>query len=393
MSYSGYDFCPKCGALVRNGVCTSCGNKISAEPQEESNTPVEEKNLVSYEEAENNGEEKIVVSSDYGYVPNPLLHQEKKNYTPAIIICIVLFLGLFGVAIWWTGSGKTHKVSSASTTYDTKSDNPDKPLVNTRFTYDGDFKDYIEDNFYMFADGNAKYMDSVDYEDENEFYLYSDYIRTDLHYYIKNQEWGFYNPSGTWDTENETFPHNLFIYGSCPVLCDTGLSNEDEVNTWIRQLSENIYDLYANDFKYLERNQEYYSEANFYVTYMDESTISVAFVYDGYIYEDKETDNTDDNYNHYSSTMAAINIGDLDKQKAVIIDQPEGLVLDSAFADRFIEEVNAFYETDITEDVSKEKLLHDLKHGSFVWFYSPIGVEYAYNFDDYSGTYSFTERY
>lgn len=389
MSNTGYDFCPKCGAIQRNGVCTSCGYKVKgADDKVIESSENLYSGMAQYEEVERAAQLVDVYPADY--IRNPFLHQEKKNYTPVIIVVIIIVLIFFGVLIWKIGgAGPSRPVTS----YDTSSDNPEKPLVNTGYSFSGDFKQYIEDNFYMFDDGNPKYLDATEYSNTEDYYVYSDYIREDLHYYLKNAEWGYYNPSGTWDNEEDTFPHNVCLYASYPVLYDTGLSNEQELNDKLRIVTEDIFDLYLADRKYINRNQEYFAECYYYVTYMDESTISILYIFDGYLYEDKETGNTDDNYDIYSSTVATVNIGDMDKAEGKNIDMPEGFSLDEAFVDRFVEGVNATYDTQIEEEVSKEQLLKDFKHGSFFWVYTPIGMEYGYNFDDFGGTYSYTERY
>lgn len=393
MSNTGYDFCPKCGAIQRNGVCTSCGYKVK-DAGEKINESTENlyPNMVQLDEVETAS--KPVEAYPVDYIQNPFLHREKKSHAPLIIVVIIVVLALFaGLVVWIVNGGSSEKTPENYSSYDTSSDNPDKPLVNTGYSYSGDFKEYIEENFYMFDDGNPKYLDPVEYVDENDYYVYSDYIRDDLHYYLKNAEWGYYNPAGTWDNEKDSFPHNLCLFGSYPVLYDTGLSNEKELNDKLRIITEDVVDLYNADKKYIGKDQEYYSECYYYVTYMDESNISILFLCDGYLYEDKGTDNTEDNYDFYASKIVTINITDLDKEKGRILDMPEGFSIDGAFVDRFVEGVNETYEIDFEEDVSKEKLLKDFLHGSFAWVYTPIGIEYVYNFDDFAGSYSYTERY
>ena len=226
-----FDFCLKCGALARDGVCTSCGfGKEKSETEVPSTVPLTEvETPVSYTNPNANPYVEYQSYNAYTYsaIPADVQVKKKNGKVWAIVgVCIgivVLLIVLLCVAVWQLVS----KIDSASSNYE-----------------ENFWDDYIEDDYY---------------------YQLKDIIREDLTYSVY------------FDYEEFTEGEDAYVYCSYPVL-EGDIPNIDYLNEVIYDEYLYFVDYYTESIKeFMSEGDYYYALSEGYVTYMDEDKISIVF--------------------------------------------------------------------------------------------------------------------
>lgn len=380
-----FDFCPKCGAVARDGVCQSCGYtipgvKIDAPQKSEAvlcpteNTINNLVDRVSHIQVSNNAveEEKPLVKDD--------APKTKQKSLPVILFLVaIIWLLIVVVGLKTTYSDNIEMISSASTE-STESQYDYYSHIYEDYDYDGTMKDYLDDWFYSIITGEESVAEPFLYDDyDKDYYIYSDYIAENVEYKIINNAWQYYNADGWHDYLGVTYPHNLSIYCNYVTLADTGLENEDEINDLIRSYTTKAGDMYDYDKEYLESDQYYDISEYVYVTYMDENVISLLFSIDGYMAEDYslEMEEDDENRHYWSAVIYSLNIN---LKTGEVMDANDVFNVDMDLINEFFDIVEKQNPDTLLKEHSKSEVCYDCKNGELIWFYTPVGVEFAYSF-------------
>ncbi|MBO4680181.1 MAG: hypothetical protein J5626_10995 [Lachnospiraceae bacterium] len=365
MSQQEYGFCPKCGAVTKNGVCTSCGNK---------------KKRVIFNKP----------SLDKNDSPS------KQGYAARLVasVAFVIFF-IVGLMTYHTvrfGERYTSgpvDLNSARGTYSSVGETSDLsvPEINT---WNDDFFNTFAGRIYADFDyfdvpGEAKYAEEsgYDYSDEHDFYVYDDYIRTDLEYKVLNKVWKYngYNA----DIYGEEFPEYAFIRCDYPYIESDTLGFIDDVNDTIADLTTYMCD-YCDIFgDYLRENEVFYGEEYVYVTYMSEDVLSLLFQYDGYYYNDTDEDVEPE------LALTTVKTVNFDMKTGKVMEMPELSVDEDVFLSGLVSDIDMQNGVSLLDLVSKEELIESYEDGEIQWFFNPIGVEFVYVFPDLYGYYSCTE--
>ena len=302
-----FGFCPRCGALMHDGVCRSCGYRSS------------------------------------GYTNYPPVQQpkapEKKNRKGLIlalcIVCaVVLVIGLI-LAFAFLSSTLT-RVAMETEIYEEEYDDP----------YSGDY-------FDEFGDYDSGYY--VPDEDDPYYREITDCTRTDLEYEIS-----WIVDSITPDDDEDYCTY----YATYPLL-KGGDGAYDSINEEIT----------GKALQYKEAYTDYPGGCSTYgyVTYMDESKISVVFQHD--LYEE-------------NGTLPRVTAVTFDLESGQEIKPEQMTAVDEELVMRFRAQNETqnggveFVENSSDEDLLA--LLRDPQTGIF--FYSPVGLEAGFNYE--SGEYS-----
>ena len=302
-----FGFCPRCGALMHDGVCRSCGYRSS------------------------------------GYTNYPPVQQpkapEKKNRKGLIlalcIVCaVVLVIGLI-LAFAFLSSTLT-RVAMETEIYEEEYDDP----------YSGDY-------FDEFGDYDSGYY--VPDEDDPYYREITDCTRTDLEYGIS-----WIVDSITPDDDEDYCTY----YATYPLL-KGGDGAYDSINEEIT----------GKALQYKEAYTDYSGGCSTYgyVTYMDESKISVVFQHD--LYEE-------------NGTLPRVTAVTFDLESGQEIKPEQMTAVDEELVMRFRAQNETqnggveFVENSSDEDLLA--LLRDPQTGIF--FYSPVGLEAGFNYE--SGEYS-----
>lgn len=302
-----FGFCPRCGALMHDGACRSCGYRGG------------------------------------GYTNYPPVQQpkspEKKNRKGLIlalcIVCaVVLFIGLI-LAFAFLSSTLT-RVAMETEIYEEEYDDP----------YSGDY-------FDEFGDYDSGYY--VPDEDDPYYREITDCTRTDLEYGIS-----WIVDSITPDDDEDYCTY----YATYPLL-KGGDGAYDSINEEIT----------GKALQYKEAYTDYPGGCSTYgyVTYMDESKISVVFQHD--LYEE-------------NGTLPRVTAVTFDLESGQEIKPEQMTAVDEELVMRFRAQNETqnggveFVENSSDEDLLA--LLRDPQTGIF--FYSPVGLEAGFNYE--SGEYS-----
>ena len=383
-----YNFCPNCGAVTKDGICTACGHKVKGASKKAQEPAFKsDKTVFDYTQTD--------VTTSFGAGRGVLNGGtgSKKNGS-VILLAVISFALIAGILYMYSrvrltygtdssaNTATSHEVKVSVSTSEAEKPESVTDSKETSEAYSGYFKKIVSDNFsslYLKDEEAYAEEDLYDYSDETGYYVYDDYIRTDVGYDILNGAWEYNGYNNYLYDKNA--PENVYIYCTFPNVMGP-VDIQGDINNTIVEKSMYICDMYEADCEYLEDDQMYYGDEHVYVTYMDEDVLSLLFFYDGYIVSDSE-----DEPKLISSTADTVNY---DMRTGKEIKMPKISMSDDKFIDKFIEEVNAQNYSDILEDVDKLDLLMDFKAGKFKWFYNPFGVEIVYNVPYNYGFYSCT---
>ena len=363
-----FDFCLKCGALARDGVCTSCGfGKEKSETEVPSTVPLTEvETPVSYTNPNANPYVEYQSYNAYTYsaIPADVQVKKKNGKVWAIVgVCIgivVLLIVLLCVAVWQLVS----KIDSASSNYEENfwddyiEDDYDYDYgydydddYDYDYGYDYSYDEYEDDNSLVSPDGKTYGYDPED----DYYYQLKDIIREDLTYSVY------------FDYEEFTEGEDAYVYCSYPVL-EGDIPNIDYLNEVIYDEYLYFVDYYTESIKeFMSEGDYYYALSEGYVTYMDEDKISIVF----------QEESTSDVYSYIS--LYCINI---DVKNGVVIDNTEILDANDDFSVDFRlreAEQNQSDTLDYYTDQEITEMLNDSEN--LIVFYTPLGLEVGLNHD------------
>lgn len=389
-----FDFCPKCGGLARNGVCTGCGyqnpqvtarvsepeaveepSSVEAAPlaeetasAETTTNPQEGRQENSYLYTAENPYAEYVNRTAYanGAIPPDVPEKKGNGKVWAIVIsCVavfVLLLVLLGCSVYSLVSkiqklSKTETANRSENEYDFQS--PGEDFGEAFGDGEEDYDDYNFEDFYKDiterAKGNQKDSDSHD-SNEDMYYELGNALRDDLPYSV------------TFDNKKfEEEGRDVYISCYYPVL-------EGEIKN-IDYLNQVIYDEYHYFLDYYKENVQeemreddmFYSIVEGYVTYMDEEKISIVFTEDA-CWND-----------YYMVSLYCVNI---DVENGVVLDNTAILDIDDAFSVDFRireEKQNGSNSLDWYTDQELTEMLNDPVN--LIIFYTPLGIEVGVNHD------------
>lgn len=334
----GYGFCPKCGALMQNGVCRSCGYSAGGMQQNgyggqnggQWQSPYGEQNR-NWQGAQN---------------PNVPVWQNSaqgkkksaKGKVIAIVCAVIGILALVGIICFMIFS--IRKVVGE--------------------VERGSFPGYgygSDDGYYGYGDDwYDDYDDSYDYyepDEKDDYYReITDATSQDLDYQVI---WG--NLSLRPDDDEDDCTYEC-IY---PVLAG------EEENEKFDAMNAAIVDLVQ---RYKSEYQEYESGISSYgyVTYMDEEKVSVVVKHS--FYEKRTT----------TPRVEAVSFW---IETGEVISHEEMTEIDEELVWQFRSR-NTYQNgtVDFVEDLSDEELIEYLKsEEDSVMFYSPVGLEIGFNYD------------
>lgn len=429
MMQNTYDFCPKCGALVRNGICTSCGavfgeaeavNKAEEERmknadgilEEESmenqsmdqqleNTPVEntpienapientpvENTPVENAPVENapawdNGTQSGADNYYGGQAPAGYSNEGAKRNTAIWVAALSATLLVVVILVVYIGS-EVGRISKGNFIADIKS------------TIEETFREIEEDG----AGGQKEY--SIDseadedywnqYEDDQAF-SYDKNFKEERKNYDASQITGPYyeefvnciDESVPYKVKREFFEKVEEEQGICIqvsyIQLEGDIPNLEAINEKLKAEGMELADWYMEDEASYQAIRKEYDFITFYVkvestvTVNDEESISIAL---------------DERFEMggYSSliNMSGININ---LKTGTILSNTEILDIDEEFVKDFVKRSNAqngknSVAIDGISDMEKLQLLRDEE--SLILFYTPIGLEVGYNYSGIEG--------
>lgn len=415
-----FDFCPKCGALARDGVCTSCGYQNAQMTSQKTDsdavatTPVESKagdstsvgdstSMENNTSVEADTSVKSTANSQDGARENSYLYTEQNPYAEyanrtayvngaippdipekkgngkvwaIVIACVavfVLLLVLLGCSVYSLAS----KIQNLS-----KKENSKRPGQEYEYKYsDKDFDEAFDDDNekeYDDYDFNDFYNDITERAKENQnapednddsadmYYELDNMLRDDLPYSITFKEQKY-----------EEEERDVNISCSYPVL-EGKIENIDFLNQVI--YSEYKYFLYyyeENIRDYMSEDEMFHFIMQGYVTYMDEEKISIVFTEDTYY------------NNYYLAYLYCINI---DVENGVVLDNTAILDIDDEFSVDFRIREEKQNESDSLEwytDQELTEMMNDPR--DLIIFYTPLGMEVGVNHDGGWNTVSYKD--
>lgn len=367
-----YDFCPRCGALARDGVCSSCGYQNSETVQEKPaadkrGTVVNEAEPVavpqqtevpsgnSYTFSDQNPYAEYVNRTAYsnGAIP-PDVPQKSGNgkVWAVVILCVAIFVLLFvllGCALYKLVSN-VKKIPQKTT-----SEYRDDEYEDSYESYEDFYNEILER-----AKENQKESseDSKDaYSSDDQYYEFGNALRDDLPYFATFQE-----------KEYEEEDRNVYIYCSYPFL-EGDIPNIDYLNQLIYEEYLYFLDYYNENVQEDMRDDESFRcVIESYVTYMDEEKLSVVFS------ENAEWDD------YFIVSLYCINI---DVENGVVLDNTAILDIDDEFSVDFRireEKQNQSNALDWYTDQELTEMMNDPI--DLILFYTPLGMEVGVNHDN-----------
>lgn len=408
-----FDLCPKCGAVARDGECSSCGykipgiygkNKETSKVQYNTYAPDNAGQNTGYDETANNQN----VQSQQLYHQTTWVQDEAGRWVQvsnaeqqpakpvstvgiktAVVLCIATMIIVvcalaYGVrkVVFTDGS---HPQSSGDVSISVNPGNagniePDKLFKYG--SYDGNLRDILFENADFFANRDWEELDQDTYDGTDyQAYEFDNYIDTGVSYRVEEDNWYYYNFEGNYNKPEENFylPQGITMVGNYFRLVNTGLANEDEINDLILRKSMQIANMAEVAAILSDENETITIANNAYVAYMDEDVISI--LYHGMGYRDSSVDG-EESYLSVMSQISSLNI-DLHTGKEISAEETFDFGGDfyQFFKERCLSQNGAamdYYEDD--------ELISALTNDYYVvWAYTPLGLEVGVNRPGYSG--------
>ncbi len=335
-----FGFCPRCGALMQNGVCQSCGYENRGQASYPPPNGGWNQGNQGYNQAR----------PPQGYPPYPQVYagpprekNNKKGMWFAVAAAVALILGLIVAVLFYFYSilkvgmeiGETAPESGFWDDFDSGRD-----YFDDDYDYDYDY-DYDDDYGYYEPDENDPYYETI-----------TDATRTDLDYGID------------WVTESinpDDSDNSCSYYCIYPLLRDSEDEHKyDSANAAIRQAAQEYREVY--------RDYEGGCSTYGYVTFMDEEKISIVFQHD--LYEEK-------------SKMPRIDAINFRVETGERIPYEDMAELDQDLAIRFRAQDKTQNDgVEYVQNLTDEELLEILGDPeAAVMFYTPVGLEMGFNYE------------
>lgn len=359
-----FGFCPKCGALARDGVCQSCGYQILEAKTEVTGQPVEQP------------------------AQQPLQQQQpmqppKKSGKTAVVVCVIV--GIVLVALVALILAGVYLIQ-----------NKDEDRDFDRFEKDRERKEQVledaEEELAIpeeSAESEAGEGTKETAEAGGPSYAHTESDVTEQNWQEEGQDPGIPYYSGPYNDlkndlsyqigfTNATYysvnENNIYLQVEYPQIVSGDVKNIDYINAALYYEYEYYRNFFEEEFKpHMTSDQDaFYCIANAYVTYMDEKILSVVFNEQIEMYLQGEY-------------FSAINFYCLnfDLETGTVLENTDILNLDEDFAIDFRQrEVNENGDEALTL-YSDQEILEMLKDGGYlVVFYTPMGLEVGLNLDD-----------
>lgn len=344
-------FCPRCGALLRDGVCLSCGFASNSENYEGMNF-------------ETTNSYNVALGSTPYDVP------VKKNNGKAITIFFICFgaaiilLVLLLFLVYETLSEFRESIVGAVES--------EQGIFNGMIESDETYEDSYDDFYYDFNEDEmlgetTEYGYTIDdYEvlGEGQYYMWFDNaIRKDLDYSVEIINDAVFS---------DDYSDALYIY--YPTFAGD-IPNVDGINN-------EFYKIYENKCDEFEKKQENDEAIDWmidcYLTYMDENCASVVFV---------ESESQTDGY-----FVQKIRCYNIDIKNGKLFDNSELVNVDDQFVSEFRERNSAQNGSSIgIEELDNQELKSLFEdNDARIVFFTPIGTEIGIN--DKTGWYTVTYK-
>lgn len=320
-------FCPKCGAVMYQGVCPSCGYTSGGRKQAPEQT-------AAYSFQEENGGGRFSGNAG-GTSTSKSTGSSHTGVIAAIILAAVIFVMLVFVYIIVIFMGVARE-------FDTNITN--LPEEEIQWDYDADA---TEDPYVS------------DYDQEE--YIPSpsdDFYETIVSTTVRGLNYDIMWDSGSIFYDDADVAAVFYYY--YPVIVGDDRAFVDDINKQIRDK--------ALSYVPEELPGEAYGYVDCYITYMSEEMLSVVY---NYVYEDKES----------VYTLSALNF---DMQEGRVLSAEE-MLPDYDFVLQFrnnCEKQNGFTTTQVLNTLSDQEVeaaIKDPQRG--VIFYSPVGLELGINYE------------
>ena len=349
-----YEFCPRCGALMREGVCQSCEFTTNVNPQQ---TPNYNQGYVNPQQVPNYNQGYVnpqqTSNYNYGYNPYqnnsmgmniPSAQPPKKKKTGLIvgivigcIVFVLLIAILLGVGIAMIVKENKYTDDNIEHEYDYEDDYTWEDTDDGLIDLDGD------------GIGDLEYESGIEGLNSGYYPVITDYIRYDLSYSVSFLEYS--------DDEGNLECYYPYLKGD---------------QDFIPYFNQAFY-MIAEGSEELADEYDCQASSIAYVTYMDEEILSVVFI-EMYTFDDGS---------NYEDILC------------YSFDMKSGELLEFALkdvSDNFVDELEARCMEESTSDASylfteytNEELSNILTNEeySLVAFYTPFGMEIGITYEGY----------
>ncbi|MDO4333027.1 MAG: hypothetical protein Q4C58_10135 [Eubacteriales bacterium] len=348
-----YDFCPRCNGLMKNGTCMACGYEKSQSTE----NGAAETEVLSGNGASRDGVGIPGNDSSEGrrnFSDNKQLESlqtpAKTSHTGVIVgICIgaALFFMVLCLAIYLIvkdmGSGaKDLKGFLEAVTDEQSSIAAEENDVED--SYEAEDKTDSEDDYVPDA--------------QDEYYVtIVDCLRDDLNYSVKWQ-----------DDEIASEDGESFLYTIYPQLLGD-IPHVDSLNERIKNLGytgEGLFEFAQES----DASFDFYVLNEGYVTYMDENTVSIVFL---------EYVSINDSVTYLPRIMDL----NIDIKTGDVLSHEEMVNYDDALTRKVYQQNQYQNDTDLDEYGWSDAYIGELLQGyDGVAFYTPVGLEVGFNYDD-----------
>ncbi len=375
---SKFDFCSKCGALARDGVCQSCGYQLPGFTNQNQDTNVQDtsqlqgtnvhqqdpstqtqmQNTYSPLPMQNNGQ----FYPQYLYSMPPEIKKEGSNKTAIIFsivigsVFLILFVLIFLVVVTPYLNNRIMGYSNTMGSEKEYEDDYEKEESGSKEA-EAAFTHYTMDTTSDNLNEEGQDMESPYYSGPYNAIAndlsYQMGFTTDKHFVKKNPNMSIeieYPQIVSGDIPGRTYINNTLYY---------------EYTYYEDLLKEYMVELTSEDDVF-----ECSSDA--YITYMDEKYLSVVFIENLYIYDESE----------YFSNISFYCLN-FDIENGTILDNTQLLNMDEAFAMdfRMREEMeNGEYSLTGYTDQEIQNMLNNPE--TLVIFFTPMGMEVGLNLGD-----------
>ncbi len=331
---------------------------------------------------------------------SPYAAPPKKSNTGLIIGIVIGIIVLFLIAVFALAyklvTYTTEKTIKRNTREEYNFDYDDDDGNNNDYDdYDNDGHHNDHDHYYDDDDFFGGYDDDYDYNYDDYFdYDYDDYfdyyyndnsdddryytlhneIRSDLSYSVKME-----------DFEYDTTYKNVDIRVTYPVVEGKDVPNLDKINSTIKDEVDFITEYFEDEYQdYMSDDSDYFiGVSEGYVAYMDEEKLSIAF---------NERISSD-----YFSDVFLYSIN-IDMENGIILDNESLLSIDDDFSVDFrkrSEIQNSEASTSYLSMMTDQEITKRFKSSDIIVFYTPMGMEIGFNFDEgwVTVTYEDYEKY
>lgn len=324
-----FGFCPRCGALMQNGVCISCGYGASRQPQSSNNYQGQVSMGMPGTAAGMQGGSGVTGGPGTGPVYIHAAPVKQKNHTAAIVVGVtvgvLLLLGILVALIVF--------------------------IANSAESSSGSHRDYYDNDYYGGYDDEYDYGYYEPDEDDAYYKEIVDCTRTDLDYDLQ------------WVVESidpDDTDDSCTYYTTYPILEMDAAPQLDAINETLRQEAVT----YRDSYKEYDGGISSFG----YVTLMDEEKISIVFKHN--FYKENVTEVRLDARSFWIETGAEIapeEMTDIDRELAMRFQSQDKL-----------QNEGVEYVQDLTADELVE-ILKDPRRA--VFFYTPVGLEAGFNYE------------